>query len=111
MKKLLKIIFYSFIIVILVLNVIKKETIYYIPFDIPGSQMAATIPPFGIFIEKKYEKNIDIINHEKVHWMQYKRMGLFDFYVTYFYEYFKYGRINGPMEIEARKLSKITQYN
>jgi hypothetical protein len=85
----------------------KKDKIYYIPFDIPGSQLAATIPPFGIFIESKYETNKTILRHEMVHWSQYNRMGFFGFYSTYFSEYKKYGRKNGPMEVEARKLSKL----
>lgn len=86
---------------------LRKDKVCYIPFNIPGSQMAATIPPFGIFIEDEYKGNASLLNHELVHWDQYKRMGMFVFYRTYFSEYLKYGRINGPMEIEARKLSKL----
>ena len=37
-------------------NLIKKERVIYMSVDIPGKQMAATIPPFGIFIEGKYNK-------------------------------------------------------
>lgn len=88
----------------------KKNKIYYIPFGIPGSQMAATIPPFGTFIESKYTNDKSILNHEMVHWNQYNRMGFVSFYSTYFSEYLKYGRKYGPMEVEARKLSKITLY-
>lgn len=68
--------------------------------------MAATIPPFGTFIESKYKKNRSILNHEMAHWNQYNRMGFVGFYKTYFSEYVKYGRKHGPMEIEARKYSK-----
>ena len=85
---------------------IKKEKIYYIPFDIPGTQMAATIPPFGTFIESRYKKDKSILNHELAHWVQYQRMGFRKFYSTYFKEYIKYGRKYGPMEKEARKMSK-----
>lgn len=85
---------------------IREEKIYYIPFDIPGSQMAATIPPFGTFIESKYKKDKSILKHELAHWVQYERMGFANFYTTYFKEYVKYGRKYGPMEIEARKMSK-----
>ena len=88
--------------------IIKKDKIYYIPFNIPGKQMASTIPPFGIFIESKYKTDKSILRHEMVHWSQYQRMGFFGFYTTYIKEYFKYGnRFDGPMEVEARKLSKI----
>lgn len=88
-------------------TILKDNKIYYLPFDIPGSQMAATIPPFGIFIESKYKGNDDLLNHELVHWDQYQRMGLLIFYKTYISEYIKYGRKYGPMEVEARKLSKL----
>jgi hypothetical protein len=91
----------------LLYSLIKEDKIYYIPFDIPGSQMAATIPPFGIFIEKKYKGDKSLLNHELVHWDQYNRMGFFGFYSTYLSEYVKYGRKYGPMEVEARKLSKL----
>jgi len=103
MKKLL----FLLVVVLLFLLTIKKNIIYYTPVDIPGNQMAATIPPFGIFIEKKYKKNKSLLNHELVHWDQYDRMGFFGFYSTYFSEYIKYGRKYGPMEKEARKLSKL----
>jgi len=103
MKKLL----FFLVVVLLFLITIKKNIIYYTPIDIPGTQMAATIPPFGIFIEKKYKNNKSLLNHEMVHWDQYNRMGFFGFYSTYFSEYLKYGRKYGPMEKEARKLSKL----
>jgi hypothetical protein len=95
---------------ILILNINKKERIFYLPFDIPGSQMAATIPPFGIFIEDDYRNEGDrrgsILAHERVHWDQYKRMGLLKFYNSYFFEYTRHGRVNNWMESEARRLSK-----
>lgn len=87
--------------------VFKKNKIYYIPFNIPGDQMAATIPPFGTFIESRYKNNKELLRHELIHWDQFNRMGFLGFYHTYISEYLKYGRKYGPMEIEARKLSKI----
>jgi hypothetical protein len=87
--------------------VFKKNKIYYIPFNIPGDQMAATIPPFGTFIESRYKNNKELLRHELIHWDQFNRMGFLGFYRTYISEYLKYGRKYGPMEIEARKLSKI----
>ena len=98
------------ILLILILNITKKERVFYLPFDILGSQMAATIPPFGIFIEKKYrdkgEEPGSILNHERVHWDQYRKMGLVRFYYCYVFEYIKHGRIQNWMEEEARRLSK-----
>ncbi len=97
----------GFISSFIIFSILKKDKLYYIPFDIPGKQMAATIPPFGIFIESKYRSNEEMLRHELVHWAQYKRMGVYGFYSTYLSEYKKYGRFDGPMEVEARKLSKI----
>lgn len=110
MKKIILILSTIFIGFVIYCNSVKTERIIYLPFNIPGSQMAVTIPPFGIFIEYDHindgEGKGSIIAHERVHWLQYKRMGLFKFYYEYFTEYFKHGRIhNHWMEVEARKLS------
>lgn len=95
---------------ILILIITKKERVYYLPLDFPGPQMAATIPPIGIFIEKKYEDEGDgrgsILAHEQVHWDQYRGMGLIKFYYSYSTEYLMHGRFNHWMEEEARMLSK-----
>lgn len=76
---------------------------------LPGKIMAMTIPPFGIFIEKKYEsegnQSGSILAHERIHWLQYQELGLWKFYVNYFAGYIKYGRFNAPMEIDARARS------
>lgn len=94
--------------VILILNLIKHPFLYYLPFNIPGKQMASTIPPFGIFIESKYQNEnsnnpCSILKHEMVHWEQYKRMGLISFHYNYLKCYLNAGRINNWMEEDARK--------
>lgn len=72
--------------------------------------MAATIPPVGIFIEDKYKNEGDgpgsILRHERVHWEQYRKMGLVSFHYCYLSEYIKHGRIHNWMEEEARELSR-----
>lgn len=90
----------------LLLAAFKSDKTYYIDFDIPGKQMAITLPPWGIFIEKEYGHDKILLKHEKVHWQQYRRMGFWGFYSTYISDYLKYGRKNSPMEVEARKLSR-----
>jgi len=85
----------------------RENQIYYIPFDIPGKQMAATIPPFGIFIESDFKNDKELLGHEMVHLDQYHKMGFFGYYSTYMREFIKYGRKYGPMEVEARKLNKF----
>jgi hypothetical protein len=97
-----------FLLVVFSLNMVKHEFVFYLPFNIPGDQTAATIPPFGIFIEEKFEtenpKNpCAVINHERIHWNQYKRMGLTSFYYNYLKCYFVSGRFNHWMEEEARE--------
>ena len=106
MRSLLRIL----LVIVVILNFIKKERIFFLPFDVPGSQMAATIPPFGIFIVEEYREEGDgpgsILAHERVNWDQYKRMGLVRFHYCYLSEYIRNGRINHSMEEEARRLSR-----
>ena len=97
---------------ILILNLIKQPFVYYLQFDIPGKQMASTIPPFGIFIESKYQNEnsnepCSLIKHEMVHWEQYKRMGLISFHYNYLRCYINSGRVNNWMEEEARMPCKL----
>lgn len=104
-----------FLLVLFLLNVFKYEFVFYIPFSIPGSQMAATVPPFGIFIESKYKnENTDnpcsILKHERVHWMQYQRMGFFSFYFNYASCFLKSGRFDNWMEDEARRPCNDTKH-
>ena len=102
---------FLFIVLIFVLNLSKHPFVYYLPFNIPGKQMAITIPPFGIFIESKYENEnsnnpCSIMKHEVIHWEQYKKMGLISFYYNYLKCYLNSGRINNLMEEEARNPCK-----
>ena len=92
---------------VFVLNVFKHPYVFYLPFDMPGSLMASTVPPFGIFIQAGYknENPVDpcsILTHEMVHWKQYERMGLVTFYYNYLKCYIQSGRIHNWMEEEAR---------
>lgn len=99
------------VIIIMFLNIFKYSFVCYLPFNIPGNQMAITIPPFGIFIESKFENEnkeapCSIFKHEMAHWQQYKRMGLLSFHYNYLKCYVRSGRINNWMEEEARKPCK-----
>jgi hypothetical protein len=109
---------YFVLLILITLTILNEIRIFYIPINIPGRQMAITIPPLGIFIEDQFknEPNIpcSILNHEKVHWEQFRKMGLVSFYFNYFKSYFKSGRIINWMEEEARNPCKtgklITTY-
>ena len=62
-----------------------------------------TLPPFGIFIIEERLTDDALIQHEKVHWAQYQRMGFFRFYLTYLWQVLRYGYRDAPMEVEARQ--------
>jgi len=99
----------AFISLILAFNIFKNPAVVYLPFEIPGDQMAITIPPFGIFMESRFE-TADASNpcahplsHERIHWMQYERMGLSSFYYNYLKCFLASGRYNNWMEREAQE--------
>ena len=79
----------------------RPPKIYYVK-SLPKGYNAQTIPPFGIFIKEEYKNNMELLEHELVHWKQYQRMNLLPFYFQYFKELREYGYDNAPMEIEAR---------
>ena len=64
---------------------------------------ARTIPPFGIYIKESEKDNESLLEHELVHWNQYKKMGLINFYMQYVKELKQYGYDKMPMEKEARE--------
>lgn len=68
---------------------------------LPSPRRAMTIPPFGIYILKKYQGNDVMLQHEFRHWKQYQNMGLLQFYMGYFSQYMKYGYTSMPMELEC----------
>jgi hypothetical protein len=63
---------------------------------------AVTLPPFGIFINIKQRRNLQLLRHELRHWAQYERMGLVRFCIGYMAANIKYGYDHNPFEIEAR---------
>jgi len=88
-----------------------KPKIFYVN-KLPGKFRGMTIPPIGIFILKKYEFDDKVLEHDLVHWKQYKRMGLFLFYFRYLMQYILIGYDLMPMEMEARQNENLEdQYN
>jgi hypothetical protein len=63
---------------------------------------AITLPPFGIYFVTEEYYSERLRRHELCHWRQYKRMGLFAFYLKYISLFFRHGYYDHPMEIEAR---------
>jgi hypothetical protein len=60
------------------------------------------LPPFGIYILAERITEESLIQHEKIHWVQYQRMGAIKYYLTYVWQVLRYGYWNAPMEREAR---------
>ncbi len=83
--------------------------VYYVR-SLPGTMMAQTIPPFGIFIEEAYKDEGDgpgtILAHERIHWLQYQEMGFWSFYMEYISGWLKDGRLYNELEEDARQRSK-----
>lgn len=109
-KTILKILLAVFIIVLATLlyslfQIKKSAPVKYVR-NIPGSLMAMTIPPFGIFIEEKYIDEGDgkgsILAHERIHWLQYQERGLAGFYFAYISGWLKHGRLYNELEYDAR---------
>lgn len=64
---------------------------------------AITLPPFGIYALPGSENDERLARHETAHWIQYQRMGVVRFYVTYLWLLLRHGYWNHPMEVEARE--------
>jgi hypothetical protein len=89
----------------------KSPKIFYVKWVLPPFR-AMTIPPFGIFIKKEFEGDNQILQHDLIHWKQYKRMGLIMYYLRYFVQLIFIGYDTMPMEMEARQNDdKETHYN
>lgn len=80
----------------------EKIKIYYVD-SLPGKFRGMCIPPIGIFILKKHKGNKMILKHDLIHWNQYKKMGMLDFYLTYLIQFVFVGYDKMKMEMEARK--------
>ena len=80
----------------------QRIKIYYVD-NLPGKFRGMCIPPIGIFILKKHRGNKKILEHDIIHWKQYKKLGFFDFYLKYLIQYIFIGYDKMPMEMEARK--------
>ena len=80
----------------------QKSPRIYIRKKLSSGYNARTIPPFGIYIDESEQNNQELINHELVHWKQYQKKGLLNYYFRYFNELNEYGYDKMPMEQEAR---------
>ena len=61
--------------------------------------------PCGIVYYRNHEvmEDLELVNHEDIHLNQIKKDGAIKFSIKYAYYSLRYGYINNPYEIEARK--------
>jgi len=76
----------------------KIITLKKIPFGYKGFIM----PPFGIVVSESEKSNKRLINHETIHWEQWKREGTLPYALNYISEAIKNGYDKNKYEIEAR---------
>lgn len=103
--RLFLLIFVPTVIAFFVYNLIqknRKDVPVYYKNRLYKNYNARTIPPFGIYVNKKNKNNAELLNHEKIHWKQYQDKGLINYYSEYLNEINNFGYDNSPMEISAR---------
>lgn len=61
------------------------------------------IPFIGIVIKEEYKTSTRLMNHEMIHWYQFKRMGVILFITRYVFQLIFIGYDTMPMEMEARQ--------
>ena len=66
-----------------------------------GKWNGITLAPIGVFVKPEAADNKVVMNHERIHWEQQKKLGLFKFYTRYLYEAALKGYRNISFEIEA----------
>ena len=59
-----------------------------------------------VFLTEEASKDPKFVKHEECHVLQYRQYGFIGFLVRYIYYFFKYGYINNPFEVEARKYAE-----
>lgn len=75
----------------------------------PAGNAAGMSMRYGIYIDKSYRSNIELIRHELVHTAQYEHLGsLRKFLQLYIYQMMALGYQNAPLEMDARERSEIT---
>ena len=89
--------------IIIIVCVVLMVIVIIIVFINLKNKAAITAPPFFTYIKDEYKENNEVINHEKCHWEQYRRLGFWKFYSQYFKEQFG-GYDNSNLEQECYNL-------
>jgi hypothetical protein len=88
----------------------KKVNIYYVE-RLPRNYNGLIIPAVGVFITESERNNEELLNHELIHWEQYRREGLL-MLPRYIRENLNNGYDGNSYEVEARENeSEYCKYN
>ncbi len=80
-----------------------KPKVFYIKARYLPIFRAIMIPHIGIFIKQDYKDDTILLQHELVHYKQYKRMGSLLFIIRYLFQLILIGYDSMPLELEARQ--------
>ena len=84
--------------------------VYYVN-RLPRNYNGLTIPAVGVFIKESERGNEELLNHELIHWEQYKREGLL-MLPKYIIDNLRKGYDGNSYEVEARaNESEYCKYN
>lgn len=72
----------------------------YAGFILTGTKTANGLCLFNLLIYKD-KLTPELINHETIHWQQYKELFILGFIILYYYYHFTVGYWNNPLEKEA----------
>ena len=87
-----------------------KVNVYYVN-RLPRNYNGLIIPAVGVFIKEAERGNQALLDHEMIHWEQYKREGLL-MLPKYIIENIRKGYDNNNYEVEARaNESEYCKYN
>ena len=84
-------------------NNIKEPKVYYVKSNLIPIFRGFALPYIGIIIKEKYRGDQALIEHEKIHLKQIKRMTLPVYVIRYIVQLIFIGHDTMPMELEARQ--------
>jgi len=82
--------------------VIVKQARHVVAFALRRTGFGGVILPWGIYILRERMNDHALIAHERIHADQMARMGVARFYLTYLWQWLRYGYEDMPLEREAR---------
>ena len=87
-------------------RIMKEVKIYYIKSNLIPLFRGFALPYVGIIIKEKYKNDKVLIEHEKIHLKQIRRMGLLLYIIRYVFQLVFIGYDTMPMELEARQFDE-----